>query len=102
MPGVFEGGGFVAAAVAIRAGDIEIGEELHLDFFKAVAGAAVAAAGPGIEREKAGFEAGGGGGLRLAKKLADGFKGTQQDSRGGTRGAGHRGLIDEFDAAEVL
>ena len=75
---------------------------MHLDFFKAIAGTAVAAAGAGIEREKAGFELGGFGGIRFAKELADGFKGTQHDGRGGTRGAGHRRLIDEFDAAKVL
>ena len=77
-----EGGGFVAAAGAVRAFDKEVGEELHFDFFEAVAGAAVAAAVAGVEREVTGGE---GGGFRLigfAEELADRVEGAEEHGGG--------------------
>ena len=97
-----EGGGFVALAVAVRAGDVEIGEELHFDFFEAVSGAAVAAAGSGVEGEEAGAQLAGLGLGSAGEKLADGIEGTEENGGRGARGAGDGGLIDEFDAAEML
>ena len=93
-----ESGGLVAFAITVRAGDIEVGEELHLDFFEAVPGAAVTAAGPGVKGKEAGGEIEG---LRFGgegEKLADGIEGTEKDRWGGARGAGDGGLIDELDA----
>jgi hypothetical protein len=44
-----EGGVLVAFSLAVGAGDIEVGEELHFDFLEAVAGTAVAATIAGVE-----------------------------------------------------
>ena len=92
-----EGGGFVAAAVAVRAGDVEVGEELHFDLFEAVAGAAVAAAVAGVEGEEAGVEAAGFGVRGAGEELADGIEGAEEDGGRGARGAGDGGLVDELD-----
>ncbi len=100
--GVAKGGAFVAAAVAVRAGDVEIGEELHFHFFEAVAGAAVAAALAGVEGEEAGLEPGGFRAVGLAEELTDGIEGTEEDGGGGAGGAGDGGLVDKFDAVDIL
>lgn len=97
-----QGGGFVTLAVAIGAGDVEVGEELHLDFFKAVSGATVAAAGPGVEGEEASGQLANLGLGCAGEKLANRIEGSEENSGGGARGAGDGGLIDEFDAGEVL
>jgi len=92
------GGAGEAGAIALGAGEVEVGEELHFDFLEAVSGAALAAAGAGVEGEVAGGEVVGFGGGGLSEELADVLEGAEEDGGGGARGAGEGGLVDEFDA----
>ena len=98
----FHGGGFVALSLAARAGDVEVGKELHFDLFEAVAGAAVAAAFAGIEGKEAGGQVARFGVRGVGEELADGIESAEEDGGGGARGAGDGGLVDEFDGREVL
>ena len=92
-----ERGGFVALAVAVGAGDVEVGEKLHFDLFETVSGAAVAAAGTGVEGEETGVEITGLGLGSAGEELADGIEGTEENGGSGARGSGDGGLIDELD-----
>ena len=98
----FQGGWFVAPALAVRAGDVEIGKELHLDLFVAVPGAAVAAAFARVEGEEAGLEIAGFRLLGAGEELADGIEGSEENGGRGARGAGDGGLIHQLDSAEIL
>ncbi len=52
----FLGGAREAGAAALGAGEVEIGEELHLYFFETISGAALTATGTGVEGKVAGRE----------------------------------------------
>ena len=77
------GGAGEAGAVALGASEVEVGKELHLDLFEAVAGAALTAAWAGVERKVAGGEFVGFCGRSLGKELAEVFKSAEEDGRGG-------------------
>ena len=97
-----EGGFFVAFPFAVRAGDIDVGEELHFNFLETISGAAVAAAIAGIEGEEAGLSPDGFGIRSAGEKLADGIERTEEDGWCGARSPGNRGLIYEFNGTDVL
>jgi hypothetical protein len=97
-----EDGGFVTGSVAFFAGELDVGEELHLDGDGAVAFADVAAAAGDVEGEAAGGEALAlGVGLR-GEEGADVVEGFDICNRIGSRGAADGGLVDEDDVVEVL
>ena len=98
----------VALAVADVAGDVDVGEEVHLDLDQAVAGAGLAAAALDVEAEAAGLVA-----ARLAlgqagEPVADVGEGAGIGRRVGARGAADRRLVDVdhlveiFEAGELL
>ena len=83
----FEDGGLVARAVALLAGELDVGEELHFDGDGAVAFADVAAAAGDVEGEAAGGEVlAAGVGLR-GVELADGVEGLDVGDGVGARRA---------------
>ena len=94
---VVEGGLVVALAFAFGAGEVEVGEELHLDLFEAVAEAAFATASAGVEGEEAGLEGGGFGFGGEGEELANGFEGSEVDGGGGFGGFSEGSLVDELD-----
>ncbi len=97
-----EDGGFVAGSVALFAGKLDVGEELHLDGDGAVAFADIAAAAGDVEGEVAGGEAAAlGVGLR-GEEGADVVEGLDVGDGVGARGAADGGLVDEDDVVEVL
>ena len=97
-----EDGGFVTGSVAFFAGQLDVGEELHLDGDGAVAFADVAAAAGDVEGEVAGAEAFAlGVGLR-GEEGADVVEGLDVGDGVGARGAADGGLVDEDDVVEVL
>jgi hypothetical protein len=98
----FEHMRLVALAVALRAADEDVAEELHFDLLEAVAGAAVATALAGIEGERAGGEPGLGGLGLLGKEFADGIERAEINGGAGARSAGEGRLIDEDDALDAL
>jgi hypothetical protein len=93
---------FEAFAEADRAGEVEVGEELHFDFFVAHAVAAVAAAVAGVEGEVGGVEAGGAGVFCGGEEFADGVPCADVEDGVGARGAGKWGLVNELDVAQVV
>ena len=104
LPFVFDLEGFVvvAATVASGAGDVDVGEEMHLDFVDAVALTGFAASALNIETEAAGlitakFSFG-----LMGEKLADLVKDASISRDVGARGAADRGLIDDDTLVEVL
>ena len=92
----------VAGAVADLARDVDVGQEVHLDLDRAVAGARLAAAALDVEREPARLVAAhlrlGGRGEQLADVVEDAGVGR----RVGPRGAADRALVDVDDLVEVL
>ena len=81
--GVAQGFVRVALAVTFRAGDVEVGKELHLNLFKAITEATLAATGAGVKGEVArgklvlqGFRAEG-------VELANGLEGSGVDRGSG-------------------
>ena len=94
--------GLVAGAVAVFAGQLDVGEELHFDGDGAVALAGVAAAAGDVEGEVAGGEREAlGVGLR-GEELADQVEGLDVGDGIGARGAADGGLVDEDDVVEAL
>ena len=92
----------VALAVADVAGDVDVGEEVHLDLEEAVALARLAAAALDVEREAAGLVA-----ARLAfgeagEPVADLGEGAGVGRGVGARGAADRRLVDVDDLVEML
>ena len=94
--------------MAFLAGDVDVGEEVHLDLDQAVAGAGLAAAALDVEAEAAGLVA-----ARLALRqagepVADLGEGAGIGGGVGARGAADRRLIDVdhlveiFEAGELL
>ncbi len=85
----------VAGAVAVFAGQFDVGEELHFDGDGAVALAGVAAAAGNVEGEVAGGEREALGlGLR-GKELADEIEALDVGDGVGARRAADGGLVDE-------
>src|SRR5579862_1798356 len=94
--------GLVARAAALFAGQLDVGEELHLDGDGAVAFADVATATGNIEGEVAGGIAAT---LRLrlrGEELADGVEGLDVGDRVGAGRASNGRLIDENNVVEAL
>ena len=92
----------VALAVADVAGDVDVGQEVHLDLDQAVAGAGLAAAALDVEAEAAGLVA-----ARLAfgqagEPVADLGEGAGIGGRVGARGAADRRLIDVDHLVEIF
>ena len=92
----------VALAVADVAGDVDVGEEVHLDLEQAVAGARLAAAALDVEAEAAGFVA-----ARLAfgepgEPVADLGEGAGVGRGVRARGAADRRLVDVDDLVEIF
>ncbi len=92
----------VAAAVADVAGDVDVGQEVHLDLDQAVALARLAAAALDVEAEAAGLVA-----ARLAlgqagEPVADLGEGAGVGRRVGARGAADRRLVDVDHLVEML
>ena len=94
--------GAVAAAVAVGAAQVDVGEELHLDVLEAVAAAGRAAAGAGVEAE---------GARRVAALLRERLGGEERadavegaDVAGGVRARrlADRRLVDEHHLADPL
>ena len=92
----------IAPAVAVRAAQVHVGEELHLDVLEAVAAAGRAAAVAGVEAESAG------GVLALLRRglggeqLADRVEGADVARRVGARGAADRVLVDHDHIVDQL
>src|SRR5207253_6284003 len=92
----------VAGAVAHVAGDVDVGQEVHLDLDQAVALARLAAAALNVERKAAGLVA-----ARLAlgqagEPVADHGEGAGVGRGVGARGAADRRLVDVDDLVELL
>src|SRR5206468_10232967 len=92
----------VAGAVAHVAGDVDVGQEVHLDLYEAVALARLAAAALDVEAEAAGLVA-----ARLAlaqagEPVADRGEGAGVGRRVGARGAADRRLIDVDHLVEIV
>jgi hypothetical protein len=97
-----ERGWLVAAAIAIRAGDVQVGEELHFHLLAAGTGAAVTAAFAGVEGKEASLQAAR---LRIIgqrEELTDGIEGAEQHRRCRTRRPCQRRLIHEQHVLQVL
>lgn len=94
--------GAEALAVAVRAAQIDVREELHLDVLESVAAAGGAAAVARVEAEGSGrvFAF-----LRqrgLGKDLADRIEGADETGGVGPGGLADRRLVDEGDVGELL
>src|SRR5260370_1376917 len=97
-----EDGGFVTGTVALFAGELDVGEELHLDGDGTVALADVAAAAGDVEGEVAGAEAFALGVGLGGEEGADVVEGLDVGDGVGARGAADGGLVDEDDFVEVV
>ena len=104
LPVVLEAQHLVAEAFAVagRAGQRDVRDELHLDRLPACAAAAFAAAFAGVEGEVRGREPGGLRFRRVAEQRADRVPGADVERRVGARRAGRRGLVDERDLRRFL
>ena len=86
--------GVVPGAVADLAGHVHVGQELHLDLDRAVAGTSLAAAALDVEREPARLVAADLGLGRLGKQLPHVVEDPGVGGRVGPRGAADRPLVD--------
>ncbi len=98
---ILEGRLVVALAFTFGAGEVEVGEELHLDLLEAIAETALAASGSGVEGEVAGLESSRFGFGGEGEKLADGLEGSEVDGGGGFGGFGEGSLVDELDGVNT-
>src|SRR5699024_2267875 len=92
----------VAGAVADIAGDVDVGQEVHLDLDQAVAGAGLAAAALDVEAEPPRLVA-----ARLAlgqagEPVADVGEGARISGRVGARRAAGRRLVDVDHLVEIF
>ena len=92
----------VAAAVAVRAAQVHVREELHLHVLEAVAAAGRAAAVAGVEAEGAGGVLALLGGGLGGEQRADRIEGADVACRVGARGAPDRVLIDHDHVVDEL
>ena len=95
-------GGFVAGSIALLAGQLDVGEELHLHRDRAIALADVAAASRHIKGEVAGGVSPALGLGLGGKELPDGVEGLDVGDRIGSRGAPDRRLVDQNDIVQPL
>ena len=104
----FERFAVVALALAHVAGDVDVGQEVHLDLEDAVAFAFLAAPALDVEREPARAVAAGLGLGQAGKPVAQWAEGADIGGRVGSRRAADRRLVDvddlveEFEAGEVI
>ena len=94
--------GAVAPAVAVRAAQVDVGEELHLDVLETVAAARGAAAVAGVEAERAGGIAAFLRGRGLREQFPDGVESTDVARGVGASGAPDRRLVHQHDAGDAL
>ena len=90
----------VAPAIAIRAADENVAQELHLNFLKTRAAATFALADTGVEAEGAGIEAALFGLFGLGEHFADVVERADIDGGIGARGFAENGLIHEHHPAK--
>ena len=93
--------GAEALAVAVRAAQIDVGEELHLDVFESVATTGGAAAVAGVEAEGPRRVFAFLGQRRPGKDLADRIEGADEAGGVGAGGLADRRLVDEGDVGEL-
>ena len=91
-----------AFALALRAAEVKVAEELHFDFLEPQPAAPLAPALAGIERERARGKPARERLARRAEHLADPVVGTEVNRRRGPRAAGQRRLIDHHHIPDVL
>src|SRR6202035_1910846 len=92
----------VALALADIAGDVDVGQEVHLDLDDAVALAGLAAAALDVEREPPGLVAARLGFGQAGEPFADRRERAGVGRRIGARGAADRGLVDVDDLVDML
>jgi hypothetical protein len=102
IPEDFEGFGAEAGSFAFGAGDEDVAEELHFDFFEASALTARAAAFAGVEGEVAREEMLFGGGGGVCEEETDAVPCAGVDGGGAARRATGRGLIDHDDLGDFF
>ncbi len=98
----FENLGAVAAAVAIRATQVDVAQELHFDVFEARAAAGRATTVARVEAERAGAVAALQRERRLREQLADFVECADVASRVRACGLADRRLVDEHDVADLV
>ena len=94
--------GAEAPAVAVRAAQVDVAEELHLHMLEARAAAGRAAAVAGVEAEHAGGVAALARQRRVGEELADLVPGADIAGRVGARGLADRALVDEDRVAQPV
>src|SRR5690606_30659761 len=92
----------VAAALADLAGDVDVGQEVHLDLDHAVARAGLAATAADVEREPPGLPAAGARVGQLGEDRADLVEALGVGARVRARRAADRALVDGDDLVERL
>src|SRR4051812_6009669 len=92
----------IPASIAVRASDVNITQELHLDFFETCAAATLALTLRGIEAERAGVEPPLAGKFGLGEEFAHIFESPDVDHRVGSWGFSKRRLVDEHHAPQVF
>ena len=92
----------VAAAIAVRAANEDVAEELHLDFLEAGTATFLTLADGGVEAERAGVEAALLGDFGLCEDFADVVERADIDGGIGARRFAESGLIHHDHAAEGL
>ena len=92
----------IAAAVAVRAADEHVAQELHFDFFETSAATPLALSLAGIEAERAGIQAAPFRGVGLGEQVADVVE--RADVNGGirTRRLAQSGLVHQHGVVEML
>ena len=89
-------------SLAFRAADVEVAQELHLDFLKTGPAAALATSAPGVEGKCARGQT-----LRhrfrlRGEELTHAIVNPEVKNRRRARGAGERGLVDHHDLADAV
>ena len=92
----------IAAAVAFRAADEDVAEELHLDLLEARAATAFALAHAAVEAERAAVQSALFREIGLGEKIADVIEGSDVNDRIRARRLAEWRLIDEHDLADGL
>ena len=92
----------VALALADVAGDVDVGQKVHLDLDDAIALAGLAAAAFDVEGEAAGLVAARLGFGQAGEQFADRREGARIGGRVGARRAADRRLVDVDDLVEML
>jgi hypothetical protein len=93
--------GAVAAAVAVGAAQVDVGQELHLHVLEAAAAAGGAAAVAGVEAEGAGAVAALARQRRVGEELAQFVEGADVAGRVAARGLADRALVDEHRVGQL-